>query len=326
MTGRTTAPSPTEVPRTAAEMRRARALRWTAYTALAIAFAILCVFLSNWQFSRNDSRSAQLALIEANYDQSPVPISEVLGADGSFDAANEWLPVTLQGEYIADDQLLARNRAHGGTAAFEVLVPFRLDDGRVFIVNRGWLPPGSTQALPDAIPAPPSGETTVVVRLRPSEALPSSGRGAPDGQVPTINLPTVAESTGPDTITGAYGLLISESPAADRPHAPEAPTEDPGPHLSYAIQWILFAIMGFVFIGYVIRSEIRHNREDAADAALAAAAAADAAAARAEAGDFSEPVAPAAPAPRRIGARRHARKRDRDTIDEDAILDAQGRS
>ena len=322
MTPQTTAPSPTEAPRTAAEMRRARALRWTAYTALAIAFAVLCVFLSNWQFSRNDERSAQLALVDANYDQDPVSISQVLGADGSFDPADEWLPVTLQGEYIADGQVLARNRAHGGTAAFEVLVPFRLDDGRVFIVNRGWLPPGSKQALPDEIPAPPTGETTVVVRLRPSEQLPSSGRGAPEGQVPTINLPTVAESTGADTITSAYGLLVSESPAVDRPRAPEAPTEDPGPHLSYAIQWILFAIMGFVFIGYVIRSEIRHNREDAADAALAAAAAE-------AAGDDTHGAAapaPAAPAPRPIGARRHARKRDRDTIDEDAILDAQGRS
>ena len=316
MTPQTTAPSPTEAPRTAAEMRRARALRWTAYTALAVAFAIVCVFLSNWQFARNDERSAQLSLVDANYDQAPVAISEVLGADGVFDPADEWLPVTLHGEYLAEEQLLARNRAHGGTAAFEVLVPFRLDDGRVFIVNRGWLPPGSAQALPDEIPAPPMGESSVVVRLRPSEQLPSSGRGAPEGQVPTINLPTVAETTGPDTITSAYGLLVSETPPVDRPRAPEAPTEDPGPHLSYAIQWILFAIMGFVFIGYVIRSEIRHNREDAADAALAAAAAE-------LAGEDGDARALATPPQRPIGARRHARKRDRDTIDEDAILDGQ---
>lgn len=318
MTPQTTAASPTEVPRTAAEMRRARALRWTAYMALAVVFAILCVFLSNWQFARNDERSAQLSLVDANYDQDPVAISEVLGADGSFDPADEWLPVTLQGEYLADDHLLARNRAHGGTAAFEVLVPFRLDDGRVFIVNRGWLPPGSKQALPDEIPAPPTGESTVVVRLRPSEQLPSSGRGAPEGQVPTINLPTVAETSGSETILSVYGLLVSEDPAFDRPRVPEAPTADPGPHLSYAIQWILFAIMGFVFIGYIIRSEIRHNREDAADAALAALAAAQ----NAVEGEASTHAAP----PRRpIGARRQPRKRDRDTIDEDAILDAQDR-
>jgi hypothetical protein len=46
------------------------------------------------------------------------------------------------GEYLTDDTLLARNRAHGGTSAFEVLVPFRTVDGDVFLVDRGWVPPG----------------------------------------------------------------------------------------------------------------------------------------------------------------------------------------
>jgi hypothetical protein len=85
--------------------------------------------------------------------------------------------------------------------------------------------------------------------------------------------------------------MMSEDPApATQPQRLEAPSEDPGPHLSYAIQWILFAIMGFVFIGYVIRTERRHRREDAEDGS------------------------DAAPEP--------ARRRDRDAVDEDALLDA----
>lgn len=306
-------PAPGDVPRTAAQIRRARALRWTGYTALAIVFAILCVFLSDWQFSRNAERSEQLELVADNYDKVPVPIGDVIGRDGAFDPADEWLPVTLQGEYVEQGEVLARNRAHGGTAAFEVLAPFRLDDGRIFIVNRGWLRPGSTQPVPDAVPAPPQGPAEVTVRLRPSELLPPSGRSAPEGQVPTIHLPSVAEMTGDDTITSAYGLLATETPAAERPFSPDPPSADPGPHLSYAIQWILFAIMGFVFIGYVIRSEIKHSREDAADAAAAAAA-------RAAAGDTS----PVEPVRKLASMRKINRKRDRDSVDEDAILDAEG--
>lgn len=314
-TGRTASsastPPPAETPRTAAQMRRSKIIRWTSYTALAVVFAILCVYLSDWQFARNSERSGQLDLVAANYDQTPVPLTDVLGADDSFDPSDEWLPVTFSGEYIADDQVLARNRAHGGTSAFEVLVPFRLDDGRVFIVNRGWLRPGSTQPLPEVIPAPPTGHAVVEARLRPSEGLPSSGRTAPEGQVPTIHLPSVAEMTGPDTVTSAYGLVMSETPAADLPNAPDAPSADPGPHLSYAIQWILFALMGFVFIGYVIRTEIRHSREDAAEAEAAAAA-------RAAAGKPE----PAVQAPKLEIMRKSKRKRDRDSIDEDALLDA----
>ncbi|GAA5204294.1 SURF1 family protein [Microbacterium jejuense] len=288
-----------------------RAGRWAIYVALAVVFAIACAFLSHWQFSRNEERSHQLALVAQNYDADPVPLAEAIPPGDELDPQDEWRPVTVTGEYLTDDQLLARNRPHGGTSAFEVLVPFRLDDGRVLLVDRGWVPPGEDQPEPDAVPAPPSGEATVVVRLRPGEALPSSGRSAPDGQVPTINLGLVADTISPDAgealERSAYGVMVSEDPApATAPNALEAPSDDPGPHLSYAIQWIMFAIMGFVFIGYVIRTERKHRREDAEDS-------------EDETGsDEPKDAAPAAAAASR-------RRRDRDAEDEDALIDAAGR-
>ncbi|MFG6476834.1 SURF1 family protein [Microbacterium sp. P06] len=274
---------------------RPAALRWAGYVAVAVVFAIACGFLSHWQFSRNEERARDLALVDENYDATPVPLREVLPVGGEFDASDEWTPVRLTGTYLADEQLLVRNRPHGGTAAFEVLVPFRLDDGGVFIVDRGWVPPGDPDPEPDAVPAPPSGEVTIVVRLKPGEMLPASGRSADAGQVPTIHLPLIADAVGSDgdVETSAYGQLVSEDPApAVAPSPLPSPTEDPGPHLSYAIQWILFAIMGFAFIGYIIVSERRIRRDDAAEAA----------------GETPKP--------------RRERRRDRDADIEDALVDA----
>ncbi len=295
--------------------RRSTALRWTGYVAVAIVFAIACAFLSNWQFERNAERSRQLALVEVNYDAPPVPLSDVIPAGGELDGQDEWRPVRLTGTYLADDQLLVRNRPHGGTAAFEVLVPFQLDDGRIIIVNRGWVRPGEQQADPDVVPAPPRGEVTVTARLKPGEPLPGSGRSAPDGQVPTIHLPLIADLTDTgDLEQSAYGIMVSEDPApSSRPEALASPSEDPGPHLSYAIQWILFAVMGFIFIGYVIRSERRIRREDAEDAAAAASAAGQAALP-------AEGMPPAASVSA-VRRRRTPRARDRDMVDEDALLD-----
>lgn len=279
------------------------AVRWTIYVAVAVVFAIACAFLSNWQFSRNAERSQQLSLVAANYDRTPVPLSDAIPVGTTLRAADEWLPVRLSGRYLTSEQVLARNRPHGGTAAFEVLVPFRLDDGRVLLVDRGWLPPGNRQPDPDTVPAAPAGQTIVIVRLRPGEGLPASGRTAPDGQVPTINLPLVAELIGPTNgaalETSAYGLMVSEDPApATRPQAIDPPSPDPGPYLSYAVQWLLFAVMGFVFIWYVIRSERKARREEAEDRAARAAG--------------------ATPPPRDPSRRG---RRDRDAEDEDALLD-----
>lgn len=269
---------------------RDRLLRWGAYLLVAAAFAVVCGLLSQWQFDRNEQTTTQIALVERNYDATPVPLDQLVAADDELPADAEWHPVSLQGQYLADQQVLVRNRPHGGTSAFEVLVPFHDQSGRVLLVDRGWVAPAEDSS-PGVVPAPPAGDVSIVVRLRPGEQLPASGRSAPASQVPTINLPTIAEKVNPELITGAYGLLVSESPApAEHLGGFASPTEDPGPHLSYAIQWILFAIMGFAFIGYVIRTEIVKAKEDAGER------------------------------PKRV-----KRRRDHDADDEDALLDAASR-
>lgn len=277
------------------------AVRWTVYGLVAALFAVACGFLSHWQFSRNEERAAMIALVEANYDAEPVPVERLIAGTDDLDPADEWRPVELTGEYLTEHQLLVRNRAQGGTAAFEVLVPLRLEDGRIFVVDRGWVPPGH-ESQPDVVPAAPEGEVTVIARLRPGEPLPTSGRTAPEGQLPTLHLPSVAEAAGDGTIVSAYGIMVSEDPApAERPGELTPPTEDPGPHLSYAIQWILFAVMGFGFIGYIIRTEIAAKREEDLDP------------------DEDEDDDESAPAPPR---RPRAKRRDRDAEEEDALLDA----
>lgn len=262
-------------------------LRWSGYVGIAVLFAIVCVLLAQWQFDRNEQRAAVIALVDANYDQAPVELATLLPGGNALDPHVEWRQARLQGHYAVEHELLVRNRPHGGTRAFEVVVPFHTTDGAVLIVNRGWVLPGEGD-VPDFVPQPVTGELSIVVRLRPGENLPSSGRGAPEGQVPTIHLPTIADTTGSGTIVAAYGQLVSETPAAaNTPYGFDKPTEDPGPHLSYAIQWILFAIMGFVFIYYVIRTERIRAREEKAGRV------------------YREPH----------------QKRDRDSAEEDALLD-----
>ncbi len=294
------------------------AVRWTAYLGVAVVFAIACGFLSHWQFSRNADRAEQLALIAANYHATPVPLDDLIPEGDALRPADEWRQARLVGTYLADRQLLARNRPQNGTVAYEVLVPLRLADGRLFLIDRGWVATGSTSDTSAAVPAPPTGTVTVTARLRPGEPLPPSGRSAPPGQVPSINLALAAELLGADGARleqSGYGLMVSEAPApATAPNPLASPDSDPGPFLSYAVQWILFAVMAFAFIWYVIRTERRHRREEAEEAAaVAALAVTDPDAARLRSAEGAARLARRTMFPAR---------RDRDGAEEDALLDA----
>jgi cytochrome oxidase assembly protein ShyY1 len=149
---------------------------------------------------------------------------------------------------------------------------------------------------------------TVVARLKHSE--PELQRGAPDGQLASIDLPAYAAELGYPVLTGAYGQLASETPpVTDMPVAFPMPSTDEGTHLSYSLQWFAFGVLMFIGFGYAARQQARNAAIDAEDAAE-----------RAAEGEYlhaSNPVPRRRPAPRK-------RKNATAEEEEDAILDAQG--
>lgn len=242
--------------------RFALSRRWFGYLALAVVFAAVCVALSQWQIARlNETRTAN-ELVDRNYHSTPIALDSALPNLTSYSARQQWKQVTLTGTYLTDEQVLVRNRPLNGQPGFEVLDPLLLADGRVFVVDRGYVPIGNTQDRPDSIPSPRSDTVTVVVRLRAGEPT-LSGRSDTQGELATIHLPDVAKLVGKPTYTGAYGLMVSESPAAaTRPTAMQKPELDEGLHISYAIQWVIFGIMAFFGLWYAIRQEYRMRNVD----------------------------------------------------------------
>jgi cytochrome oxidase assembly protein ShyY1 len=250
--------------------RFALSRRWFGYLALAIIFAIICVLLALWQLSRRADAVAEIDRVQHNFDSSPISLDHALPTLTSFRASEKWTPVVVEGKYLEADQLLVRNRPLDGNPGFEVLTPLLLADGTVFVIDRGWLPTGTTQDIPDSVPAPPAGQVRVVARLTAGEPT-LDNHSAPAGQIATVHLTDVARVVGKPTFTGAYGLLDSESPApAERPIAVTKPAPDEGPHLSYAVQWFAFALLGFGALGYGLRQEYRQiNSDDPAERARA---------------------------------------------------------
>jgi cytochrome oxidase assembly protein ShyY1 len=241
--------------------------KWAGYFVLALVFAIACVALGNWQMNRRNEVVANIAKITANYSATPVDYAAVAADFDQLNPAKEWTQVTLKGSYLTADQRVVRNRPLNGSPGYEVLVPLKLETGDTVIVDRGWLPIGNKEAgHPDVVPQPVSGTVTVVARIRPPE--PQVDRGAPAGQIASIDLAAYAKELSYPIKTGAYVQLASESPAAaSNPVGFPAPSIDEGSHLSYALQWICFGVLAFVGFGYAARLQRRNDEFDAQEAA-----------------------------------------------------------
>jgi cytochrome oxidase assembly protein ShyY1 len=282
--------------------------KWLGYLLLAAIFASACVFLGRWQMDRRAETLAEINRVVTNYSATPVPFTDVREEFSQLDPAREWTQVELKGSYLVDGQRIVRNRPLNGQPGYEVVVPFRLRTGETVVIDRGWLPIGNNNpGSPDSVPAPPPGDVTAVVRLKHPE--PELQRGAPQGQLASIDLAAYSAQLGYPLLTGAYGQLASETPpAAEMPMAFPKPSTEEGTHLSYSLQWFAFGVLMFVGFGYAARQQARNAALDAED-------------------DDESPegaLHSAAAAARRRPSPPRKRKKATAEEEEDALLDAQG--
>ena len=230
--------------------------RWVAWLLLAVLFAIACGFLANWQFSRRTEALAKVTQVATLYDREPVAISST-----TFKPEMEWLPVKLTGRYLPEKTLLVRNRPLNGAPGFLVLIPFEREDGLMVGIEAGWVPGDSRLDAPEAFPKPTSEKQTIWGHIRPSET--TLNRDAPAGQIATMNMETLFEKSGLASAPAAnFYVRLGESNFSEDglPRLLSRPQLTEGNHLSYALQWIVFALMAFMALVWAVRQEIRYKR------------------------------------------------------------------
>lgn len=233
--------------------------RWLTWALLVSLFSVACFFLSQWQFNRRAEAVAKIQTIEKNYDLGPANIDEVAQLD-SFEPANEWRPVALSGKFLADKAVLVRNRPYNGSPGFLQVIPFELSTGEVIAIETGWIPTASDNQVPKSIPLPSELKRDIVARVRPVE--PTLNRDAPEKQLATINVESLIEK---ENLSGQvykkiYARLADSYTQSEFPKVLPKPELNEGNHLSYALQWILFALMAFGALGWAIKQEALARR------------------------------------------------------------------
>jgi cytochrome oxidase assembly protein ShyY1 len=227
--------------------------RWIAFHLLVIAAIVAMINLGFWQLRRLDERREFNDQVATRIDLPPEPLDEVVVA-GTDPEAVEWRSVEAEGTYLPDEQFVVVNRSQGGLAGELVVTPLELADGRILLVERGFVPLDT-----EAAPAP-TGEVEIVGRLRPSQERRRGQLSDPaEGdltEVQRVDIDRLADQL-PGSVAPMYVELVSSTPAETPPFpAPiELPELSEGPHLSYAVQWFIFSLC--VAVGWVLA--VRHS-------------------------------------------------------------------
>lgn len=227
--------------------------KWLAFHLLVIAAIVAMVNLGFWQLRRLEERRDFNRQVEATIDQPAAPLDAVL--DPSVDPADvEWRSVVAAGEYLPEEQVVVVNRSQGGVAGDTVVTPLQLDDGRILLVARGFVPLGETAA------PPPEGDVTVTGRLRRSQERRRGGLSDPaEGELTEVQRVDIARLSAqlPGEVVPMYVELVTSEPAETGPYP--SPLAEPElterNHLSYAVQWFIFATC--VAVGWVLA--VRHS-------------------------------------------------------------------
>lgn len=231
--------------------------RWIAMGVFAAVLATVFVMLGEWQLRRLDERRQSNAVVEAHRDLPVAPYQEVM--TGTIGDDDQWFRVTATGTYTAD-QFQVRYRSLDGAYGSEAVAVLETTQGDFLLVNRGFLvrQPG----YPDGVlPAPPSGEVTVTGYVRRNDRGDEGAMTPHENQVRLISSDALGAALGKDLVNGYVALLESTPAETDELRPLAAPALDEGPHLSYALQWFAFTVIGVVGMVVLVRADLRDRKK-----------------------------------------------------------------
>jgi len=235
--------------------------RWIFLLVLAAGLGSLFIRLGFWQWHKYHARASQNAATLAGQNAAPVPIQALLPEGSADDGSSAFRRVTITGEYDIAHDLAVYGRTRNAQPGNEVITPMVLPDGRVIIINRGWIP--FQGGKPDlAASTPPSGPVDITGVLEPSE---TTGTPLPPEmtQVAFIDLGELSSWLGRPVIPYWVHLQAQTPPQAAFPKTVQLPLLDGGPYFSYALQWWFFASVAFLGYPFLLQREARDRRKGA---------------------------------------------------------------
>ena len=104
-------------------------------TIVSLLALLVLVGLGSWQLQRLQWKNDLIASFESRAAAAPIAVP---AADARLNDV-EFRRLALVGSFQHDKEVFLTGRTYEGNAGFHIVTPFQLDDGRIILINRGWV-------------------------------------------------------------------------------------------------------------------------------------------------------------------------------------------
>jgi surfeit locus 1 family protein len=227
---------------------------WKLTFASAVLFAIL-LSLGFWQLNRLQWKLDLISRVNARLHATPVSLDD--GGTPYWEPANDYKRISLTGRFDNSKEVYVFGTDKEGAPVYHVIVPFRMNDSRVFLIDRGIVP--KEKINPATRRAGQIEGVTRVVGVWRTPDGPGSLTPAPDLTHRIFyahDLAAIAKLDGVELIGPTIEADATPNPGG-WPKGGQTVVTFRNEHLQYAITWFgLAAVLMGVYIAY----HVSHGR------------------------------------------------------------------
>ncbi|NIP15418.1 MAG: hypothetical protein GWM88_12145 [Pseudomonadales bacterium] len=202
----------------------------------------LTLTLGFWQLDRAEQKREYQDVLFSRLAKAPVAGRDTV-------APKPFQRIRLEGEFEANRYFLVDNQVANGSVGYWVVHGFATQDGRRWLVNRGWVAGGGRRERLPAVPLPAGRVVTVGVAWPDLGLVPLLGEDdwSQDWPVRVQRLDVAQMAQSLDDAVPVEVRLEAGQPGALQA-APLTVGFEAERHDGYAVQW--FALAGVLVLGY----------------------------------------------------------------------------
>ena len=213
-----------------------------------IFFVIVFVFLGVWQIERAAHKEGLLQAFNSEQESPPIRLTS---------QSPDWSRVFVDGIFDSSRQILIDNQIHKGKVGYKIFTPFRFDDNKIVLVDRGWIAQGQSRSDLPQLNILEKKSRIIATVTNPEQGVLAGS------ELLTNEWPRVSQTKAVEVIASAFKEPILDIVLVLDPGSSQI-TEfiqirpfaiTPVKHYGYAMQWFTMSIVLLGMFLYALKRE-----------------------------------------------------------------------